>query len=464
MHEPDPSHPPLPPQARGPLAFTRRYWLLLKAATVGFLCLLLLIPLGMILDLVSGRQGHRDAAIAQVAASSAQAQTLAGPVLVVPFVEQVEVEDTDRNGQTRTLWREQAGRWLFFPAVFSLDGSLLPQTRSLGLHEVRVYELAADARARFDVEIPADTDPARPRRIGAAQLRWGISDVRGLIGTPVLRVDGQRLTLLQGAGEAAGIHAQLPVPVAGSRLRFETAMAMELGGTETLRIAPLADANTVTLASSWPHPQFNGAFLPRSRDVRAGGFSAEWQVSALASRAQGQFRQQGLAATEADASGVETFGVSLVEPVNVYSMSERATKYGILFVLLTFGGFLLLEVLGRLRIHPIQYGLVGVALAMFFLLLLGLSEHIAFAWAYVAAAAACLLLLAFYVGSILRSRIHGIGFAAALALLYAALYGLLVSEDNALVLGAGLLFVVLAAVMVLTRRVDWYRIGGDAAA
>lgn len=443
---------------RQPARFTANRWpLLSKAVSVGLLCLLLLIPLGMILGLVQERQQYRNEAVAQVAASSAQAQTLAAPVLVVPYTETVEVEETDRDGRSRTVLREQAGRWQFFPANFQLDGRLQPHTRTLSLHDVRVYRLDATADARFAVQIPTDTDPRHPRRIGQPQLRWHVADVRGLGGMPQLKLDGQPVPLRQGSGDASGVHALLAVPQAGQPLAFDAVLQLELAGTESLAVAPLADANTVTLASSWPHPQFNGAFLPRSREVSASGFTAQWQVSSLASRAQTEFRQNGVDA-------LERFGVSLVEPVNAYSMSERATKYGVLFVLLTFGGFLLLEVLGSMRVHPVQYALVGVALALFFLLLLGLSEHIAFGWAYLAAAAACLALLAVYVGGVLRSARRGFGFAAALALLYAALYGLLVSEDNALVLGAGLLFVVLAAVMLLTRRIDWYRVGNEAAA
>jgi inner membrane protein len=148
-----------------------------------------------------------------------------------------------------------------------------------------------------------------------------------------------------------------------------------------------------------------------------------------------------------------------VDPVNVYSQADRASKYGLLFVLLTFVGFFMFELIKQLPIHPIQYGLVGLALAIFFLLLLSLSEHIAFAWAYLVASMACIGLLGFYLSHVLRSRARGLGFAAMLATLYAALYGLLVSEDNALVLGSGLLFLILAAIMVVTRKVDWYELG-----
>jgi inner membrane protein len=142
--------------------------------------------------------------------------------------------------------------------------------------------------------------------------------------------------------------------------------------------------------------------------------------------------------------------------VDGYTLADRATKYGILFVLLTFVGFFMFELIKQLPIHPIQYGLVGLALAIFFLLLVSLSEHIPFGAAYLVSAAACIGLLGFYLSAVLRSMSRGLGFAAMLAALYAALYGVLVSEDNALVLGSGLLFCVLATIMVVTRKVDWY--------
>jgi len=162
-------------------------------------------------------------------------------------------------------------------------------------------------------------------------------------------------------------------------------------------------------------------------------------------------------------AGLDALQVGLVEPVNVYSQADRASKYGILFVLLTFVGFFMFELLKRLAIHPIQYLLVGLALAIFFLLLLSLSEHMAFWIAYLVASIACIGLLAVYLSAVLRSKSRGAGFAAGLTLLYAALYGLLVSEDNALVLGSLMLFAILAALMLITRRVDWYSPGvGDA--
>jgi len=241
-----------------------------------------------------------------------------------------------------------------------------------------------------------------------------------------------------------------------------------LGGTQSLALVPLADRNTLNLASTWPHPSYGGS-SPHSDRIDAAGFRASWRIASVATNAQAQYlagkylpvagRHRDGRAGSIDASaepgGLDAVTVALVDPVNVYSLADRATKYGLLFVLLTFVGFFLFELIKQLPIHPIQYGLVGLSLAIFFLLLVSLSERIAFGMAYLIASVACIGLVGFYLSAVLRSAARGVGFAAMLATLYAALYAVLVSEDNALAMGAGLLFVVLAAIMVVTRNVDW---------
>jgi inner membrane protein len=283
--------------------------------------------------------------------------------------------------------------------------------------------------------------------------------VRGLVGVPSLQVSGVQRRLLQGQGHGrSGLHTTLAAPAAGATLAFDVEFKSSLQGTETLSIAPLAERNVITLESAWPHPQFHGDFLPRTRAIGPDGFRARWEVSSLASNAQSQFRARMSGRTNQGATdAVDAISVSLVDPVNIYSQVDRATKYGVLFVLLTFVAFFMFEFLKQLRIHPIQYGLVGLSIAIFFLLLLALSERIAFGTAYLLAAVACVTLIGYYLRHVLGGWARGAGFAGLLGTLYAALYGLLISEDNAMVLGAGLLFVILAAIMVLTRKVDWYR-------
>ena len=423
----------------------------LKAFTIGASMLALLIPLAMINGTVKERASYREQAVATIAESYAGPQQIAGPVLVVPYVETRRERGTDAFGKPVEIEKRVPGQWLYFPKELAMDGQVLPSERSLGLHKVRVYELRSTLQARFDAQVP--TDPNNTRALGQPYLSFSIADVRGLVGTPALRIDGKLAPLRQGVGAhrgGRGLHAFVgETPAPGARIRMQASFASNLGGTETLRIVPIGDSNHVALASSWPHPQFSGRFLPRERRIDANGFRANWDVSSLASAAQAQYAQ-------GEDKEIEALQLGLVEPVNVYMQADRASKYGVLFVLLTFVGFLMFELTKQLPIHPIQYGLVGLALAIFFLLLLSLSEHIPFWQAYLAAAAACIGLLGTYLSAVLKSHARGWGFAGGLTLLYGALYGLLVSEDNALVLGSLMLFAILAAIMLATRRIDWY--------
>jgi inner membrane protein len=385
----------------------------------------------------------------------------------VPYVEQIEVEEAGPQGVRKVL-QEREGRWTFFPDTLSIDGRMVPDVRRRGLYRIPVYVWQAQSKAVFNVRIP--DDGARPRRIGAPWLSVGVSDVRGFAGTPRMIVNGRAMSLVAGFGsrDLGGVHARLDAPAAGEAFALDVRFDATLGGTESLALVPIAKDNRFSLASPWPHPSFGGSFLPRTRRIDAAGFNATWQISSLATNAQAQYRAtddakllHAASARGADRAsiahaGLDAVSVALFESVGDISLADRATKYGILFVLLTFVGFFMFELIKQLPIHPIQYGLVGLALAIFFLLLVSLSEHVRFGIAYAIAAVACIGLLGVYLSAVLRSVGRGVGFAAMLAVLYAALYGLLVSEDNALVLGSGLLFVVLATIMVVTRKVDWY--------
>ena len=432
--------------------------------------LAILIPLSLIRNVIEERQAYRQQAVADIARSYAGAQAVSGPVLIVPYMETVDIEERDNQGVVRHVSRERPGHWTFFPTALSITGHLRPDVRRRGLHQVRTYEWRGVADATFVATLPADVDPLHRRSIGEPWLTYGIADVRGLVGSPRLLVDGVRRQIDQGGYTGQGIHARLATPLPGATIRMTTRLDFILGGTESLALVPLARSNRFAIDSTWPHPQFTGSFLPRSRTVGDSGFRASWEIASLATNAQSQYLS-GKSAPAPDGVGAEkpttgegldVVGLSLVDPVNVYTQADRASKYGLLFVLLTFVGFFMFELIKQLPIHPIQYGLVGLALAIFFLLLVSLSEHIEFSVAYVIASVACIGLLGIFLSAVLHSMQRGIGFAAMLGLLYAALYGLLMSEDNALVLGAGLLFVILAAIMLVTRKVDWYELAAPA--
>jgi inner membrane protein len=279
---------------------------------------------------------------------------------------------------------------------------------------------------------------------------------------PVAKLGENALSFAQGSRLAAlgqGIHA--PLDVATSSLKTPATLpfsiAMSLGGTERLGFVPLGDQNSLALTSPWPHPQFGGQFLPRSREISDSGFSAKWAINALATQAQAQLQSS-------EKQGIDTINVALIDPVNVYLQAERAIKYGILFIGLTFAAFFFFETVKALPVHPIQYGLVGLALVMFFLLLVALSEHLTFYISYLIACGCCISTITIYLIAVMKSRARGLGFGAGLVALYAALYGLLISEQNALVLGALMLFLIVAGIMIGTRHVNWFAIAGSPAA
>jgi inner membrane protein len=272
----------------------------------------------------------------------------------------------------------------------------------------------------------------------------GISDPKGIRAAQAPRIGGERRDFEPGSGDAllaGGLNVPLPQVQASAQgaEALEFAFSLEIAGLESFAIAPFGADTTVAMRADWPHPSFQGQFLPAAHSVHAGGFSADWRISKFATQGSGQ-----------------QLGVSLIEPAGLYQRLERASKYGFLFIGLTFAAFLLLELLRRLAIHPIQYAFVGLALAMFFLLLVALSEHIVFAWAYALATLACVTLISAYLARVLRSTALGLAFGGSLAGLYGALFALLQAEDFSLLGGAALLFALLAAVMLATRRVDWY--------
>ncbi|RZJ26694.1 MAG: cell envelope integrity protein CreD, partial [Haliea sp.] len=298
-------------------------------------------------------------------------------------------------------------------------------------------------------------------------LMMAVSDARGIRHASV-KIGEQILPLKPGTffgSHPRGVHAPLP-PGLARAAPVEAELELELVGTESLSVVPLGGDTRMQLSSNWPHPSFGGQFLPVERKISDSGFEASWRVSALASTAQqdvtrtdaGKGKSVCPPASDGAMQGacIEAFSVSFVDPGNTYALSDRATKYGLLFIGLTFLAVGLFEFMKALRVHPIQYFLVGAAMSMFFLLLVSLSEHMRFDAAYAIAATACVLLLTYYASYMLQSWARGVPFGLGIALLYGMLFVLLQMEQTALVLGAVALFVVLAAIMMLTRRIDWY--------
>ncbi len=470
-----------------------RFPLISKMGAVGAVTLGLLWSLWSVQGIVHERQGRQQEAEQSVANSLAGSQTLLGPVLTRTCIETwVSIQEDDKGHRRATS--ETETHVLRLPATqVQVDAEVGVSPRHRGMFKVNGYGVKAGVQASWSdlgglILLPRQ--PGAEVRCEAPVLAVSVSDARG-IRVAELRVNDQRVAVQSGseqAHHARGFHAPLSgvQPATGTGLSVR--LNLELAGTRGFSMAPVADTTLVRLRGDWPHPSFGGRFLPSERVVRADGFDATWKVSSLASTASQSWRggerlcapfggawgpgahfnpyatAEGADEAAAAENGcIETFGVSFIDPVNPHSLSDRATKYGLLFIVLTFVGVGLMEVLRRLRVHPIQYLLVGAALSLFFLLLVSLSEHLAFGWAYLAASAACTLLLTFYGSFVLRGWGAGLGFGVAIGALYGVLYALLQMEQNALVLGSLLLFAVLSAVMVATRQLDWYELFGQGA-
>ena len=445
--------------------------LLFKILAIIVLTVLICIPLGIVNHTIMERAQFREQAVASIAADSVREQTISGPILVIRYTDDFdEVVKTEDGAKTKTeiVARSVARTHLVFPNELGIDTSIKTDRRYRGIHQVLVYGgkhfIAGDFVLPLMNELPRASLKST-LRLGQASVALGIGDVRGIRNIPKLDWAGNVIEFEQGTGMTAlqsGLHAKLPALALAAPARVKFSFALGLDGIERQHFIPVGKSNKITVKSDWPHPQFSGDFLPSPSDrtINDSGFNATWNISSLSTMAQKQLRAAEGSVTAPEARvATDMFSIGFIEPVNVYSLAERATKYGLLFVALTFAAFFVFEILKRLPIHPVQYLLVGLALVLFFLLLVSLSEHISFAWAYLIASVGCIVLIGFYLSFVLHNWYRGMGFGAALTLLYGALYGLLMSENNALVLGSILLFTVLAAVMVATRKVDWYQLG-----
>jgi len=453
----------------------RRFPLLGKSAALAGVVIALSLALQAVSGIVAEREGRLREAERSVAAGLASAQTLVGPVIERDCSEAWEVAQGEGKDR-KTVIERRHFKLSATPATLDVQGDVAIEPRYRGIFKVNGYVLKARLVAAWNdgaTLVPEAQHLGSRLQCDAPVMFVAVGDSRG-VRSAAMQIDGAVVPVLAGTQHAAhprGFHADVAEAFAGARRPLRAEIGVELVGTGELAFAPVGASTRVALASDWPHPSFAGRFLPIERQVGETGFTARWQLNSLATTAP-QAAADGAPACRLHDSVVdevsppredgrrtacvETFGVAFMDPVSPYVLADRATKYGLLFIALTFVGVGAVEVMRRLRVHPIQYLLVGSGIAVFFLLLVSLSEHVPFAIAYLAAAAACTALLTFYGSFVLRSSRAGALFGAGVAVLYGALYALLQLEQTALLLGSIMLFAVLAGIMVATRRIDWY--------
>ena len=429
-----------------------------KFVGVLFLIVCLLIPLGFIESQISSRQSYQYQVTAEIASSSASSQTVTGPILAIHYrTKTPEKSYLDaESGKMLTRAASISEHIEYIPArKLAIQGVTRVERRYRGIYQARLFFLDAGVEGAFEASADMIKIPDGNEFVDAnASILFGLSDLRGLSSDPDVLVDGKPLhfktpkdkrfaTVMSDNRLEIDLGAWTP----GDARTLTFAFPLKLVGTEDLSISPTAENNIIELTSDWKHPSFGGRFLPRERTVNETGFTARWEISQLARNLENALKGSG-----------EVLRIGFIDPVNIYLQAERAVKYGSLFIILTFAAFFIGEVLRRCPMHIMQYALVGLSLAIFFLLLIALSEHLSFALAYLAGAIACIGLIAVYLAGVFNSWRMASIFGGGLAVLYGMLFGILQLEDMALLMGSLLLFAALAAAMFSTRHFDWYQL------
>jgi inner membrane protein len=422
----------------------------LKLITIGFLILILLIPTSMLTSLVYERQQLRDGAIEEVSSKWGNPQTIGGPVLSIPYT--TLVKDDKGNVETQIRYAH------FLPEQIQITGTVVPEKRYRGIYVVVLYNTKLHISGKFShPNLQALSIPEGNYMFKNAAISIGIPDMKGITDAVNFKMNDTTYSFNPG----------LPVnDIFSSGASFEFNLAklkefnfdfdLNLNGSTSLSFLPFGKETNVTISSTWNSPSFEGSFLPDKREINAKGFTANWKVLQL----NRNYPQQGLGAFVSSRGGdaAGSFGLKLLLPIDEYQKSSRSVKYCVMFIFITFLTFFFVEVLNKKRIHPIQYLLVGFAICLFYVLLLSISEHLKFDLAYLIGCICVLGLVTFYAKTIFKNnKLTGI-FSGLLALLYGFFYSLLQLEDYALLLGSTGLFLILATIMYLTRKVDWYGI------
>lgn len=419
-----------------------------KITTLIGCVVLLSLPLMMVRELINERADYRSEVVDAIEQSTSGSQKLAGPLIAIPVTETLTRMENQKEVNYQRSWE-----YYWLPESLAVTGKQTVESRRVGIYSGQVWHNALQIKASFD---PLRLAALRKTNIvlGPPRLVVSVGDARGIGAIHAPEVNGNVLSVEPGlgiSGDGAGIHMPMPALVEDNK-PLEIAFSLDLNGTGEFSLVPIGRNSELQLTSNWPHPGFLGSFLPTQREVSAAGYRAHWQSSWFANDMGSYFKDD----MEIPWSRLPAFSADVMSLADQYQLTDRATKYAILLIGLTFMAFFVFESLTRRPLHPMQYLLVGLSLVLFYLVLLALSEHVGFTAAWLAASLSGAVMNGVYLQAVLRGWRNSLLFVAALLLLDGVMWFLLHSEDSALLLGTGVLVLALSVLMFLTRRVDWY--------
>ena len=432
--------------------------IILKVITIVFLALILLIPTQMIKGLINERQDRKDEAIKEISSKWGEEQVLAGPILTLALTEEVQTED--KNGKISTT---DTPRFIYIlPDTLNINGNVSTDKLKRGIYEAVVYNTELTVNGSFSgIDLANLNIDLSKVEWGKSYITIGIPDLRGIQASPSIKWDGKNYDFtpgLSGKTESvivgSGLASEIPIERDNKAKNYNFSYNLNINGSNGLKFLPLGRETNVNLTSPWLSPSFEGAFLPDNREVTESGFKADWNILEV----NRNYPQQWLSNVKQDIYE-SSFGVKLLIMVDKFQKNTRSVKYAIMFIALTFLVFFFVEVLNKIRIHPIQYILVGLSLVLFFSLLISITEHLNYNLAYLISAVATISLVTLYTKSIFKETRLTLVQGGILTIVYIFIYSIIQMEDYALLMGSVGLFVVLATVMYISRKIDWYDIG-----
>jgi inner membrane protein len=418
---------------------------MVKGFITGGLILLMLIPTFFINSLITEREARQKEIVKEVSSKWASAQTLSSPFLVVPY------SYSYQNPEGKSVTDKQ--NLILLANEVAVNGHIVPEQRTRSIYKVLLYKSDIRFSGSFKVSLPADIDSAK-MDYANARLCFTLSDFKGIEEEIYVNLGQKKLLLTPGlpVNDFGKTGLSVPVNISPESLAggIPFDMQVKIKGSEQLHFTPMSASSKFQLESRWPSPSFDGEMLPNERTINDSGFTSKWSFNQANLPFATVIRENTVGDKKLD------FGVSLVQPADQYAKTMRSVKYAILFIGLTFAFFFIIELMQKKPFHPVQYVLVGLALVIFYTLLLSISEYIPFDFSYLVAALATILLISLYAKGHFNSwKTAGIFFAL-LSCLYGFIFILIRLEDTALLVGSIGLFLVLALVMFASRRINWY--------
>ncbi len=422
--------------------------LLIKIGLIIALILLLMIPIFQIQGLVHEREGLRYMATSEIEKSWGGPQVIRGPLLSIPVIREVK-------GNNQSTVKESMIH--FLPESYNMTCDLRASKKSRSIYEVMIYSTTSEIELTFNLDQPLIRDESIIKVLyQEATLSLGISDTRGLTEVVSVWYEGKEIKFGSGTIDPlildSGISAKFPVTNIKDRL--DLSLKYSLNGARSFHFQPFADESFIYVKGDWSAPGFNGGLLPTRHEINESGFSAHWQGNVYHRNQPSSW----IGVTHQLNTYGDMMGLELIQSADHYQKNLRSIKYAILVICLTFLTFFFFEIFQGKKIHPIQYGLIGLSLSLFYMLLLSFTEHIGFNKAYLLSAHATIALIAFYSYYTLKNLKNILLLSGVLILLYTYIFVLMQLETYALLTGSIGLFVILTAVMFFSRKLDWYNL------